>query len=566
MTTSRILANDAGHEPHDTKATSDYPRSLENPPQGRRAGEAQDGEYNNTPEDYSQIDEVIAPAPVENTEGNPLRQSQSLGRTSSRGQKALGRASRASRPGSEYDDIADDYAHLNEPTTPSPMESSREVPIFLYRSLEGAKSEERECEVDQRTQERSRRDAIVRGEKPPQEEKKDADADAKMLSKSATRLYTISYLILFSMLGTLARLGLQAITFYPGAPIIFSELWANVGGSVIMGFLSEDRMLFREEWGTATYHDKIQEWKAKTKDEENGSGSSPVEPTPPDLQAAKRAHAASRKTIPLYVGLATGFCGSFTSFSSFIRDTFLALSNNLPSPLNHPQDYSPVMASTTSTVSRGGGYSFMATLAVIITTVSLCLAALFFGAHLAISLEPYTPSLSFHKSRKYLDPFAVFLAWGCWLGAVLLAIFPPDGDDALPEIWRGRAVFSLVFSPIGCLGRFYASLYLNGRVSSFPLGTFAVNMFGTAVLGMAYDLQHVPLGGVVGCQVLQGIEDGFCGCLTTVSTWVVELSSLRRFHAYRYGLVSVLGGLGLMVVIMGSFRWTRGFDGLVCTH
>ncbi|RAL68460.1 hypothetical protein DID88_007188 [Monilinia fructigena] len=546
---------------HDVKVTADYPKSFGDPPHVGRAGDAQHGKHN-TQEDHSQINEVATPTSMQNMEENPLQQSQSLGRASSRGQKARRRASRASKPDDEYD-IPDDYAHLDELATSSPVENPREARLYQHRSLEQAKSAEQDYEQDRRRRECSRRDSIVREDKLPEEETK--DADTKKVSKLATQLYTISYLILFSFFGTLARLGLQAITFYPGAPIIFSELWANVGGSLFMGFLSEDRMLFKEEWGIATYHQKIQKWKAKVKDEENGSGSLPAEQIP-DLQAAKKAHSAVKKTIPLYIGLATGFCGSFTSFSSFIRDTFLALSNNLPSPLNHSQDYSPVMASTTSTVSRNGGYSFMATLAVIITTVSLCLAALFFGAHLAIFLEPYIPSLSFQKSRKYLDPFAVVLAWGCWLGAIFLAIFPPDGNDALPEIWRGRAVFSLVFSPMGCLGRFYASIYLNGKLSSFPLGTFAVNMFGTAILGMAYDLQHVPLGGVIGCQVLQGVEDGFCGCLTTISTWAVELSSLKRSHAYRYGLASVLGGLALMIIIMGSYRWSHGFDGLVCTH
>lgn len=562
MAISNAFANDsAGNESHDIKVTSDHSKSLQTPSHDRRAREAQDVEYD-MPESYTRLDEVAVSAPIRKTHDNTLRHSQSLGHTSSRGQKARRRTSRASQPDSDYD-IPADYAHLNELATPSPVENPREVPIYLHKSLEEGKDEEQEYEQDRRRQERSRRDSIGRGEIPPEEEREDIGTE--QVSKLATQLYTISYLILFAIFGTLARLGLQAITFYPGAPIIFSELWANVGGSLSMGFLSEDRMLFKEEWGAATYHHKIQEWKAKVKDEENGSGSSAADQAP-DLLAAKKAHAATKKTIPLYIGLATGFCGSFTSFSSFIRDTFLALSNNLPSPLNHPEDYAPTVASTTSTVSRNGGYSFMATLAVIITTLSLCLAALFFGAHLAIFLEPYIPSLSFHKSRKYLDPFAVFLAWGCWLGAVFLAIFPPDRNDAPPEIWRGRAVFALVFAPIGCLGRFYASIYLNGKLSSFPLGTFAVNMFGTAIMGMAYDLQHVPLGGVVGCQVLQGIEDGFCGCLTTVSTWVVELSSLRRSHAYRYGMASVLGGLALMVVIMGSFRWTHGFNGLVCTH
>ena len=138
-------------------------------------------------------------------------------------------------------------------------------------------------------------------------------------------------------------------------------------------------------------------------------------------------------------------------------------------------------------------------------------------------------------------------------------------------MWRGEVIFALVTAPPGCLLRFYASAKLNGLVPAFPLGTFAVNMFGTAVEGMCYDLQHVALGalggvggGIVGCQVLQGVMDGFCGCLTTVSTWVAELNGLQRKHGWIYAFGTVMGGLGLMLVIMGSVRWSIGFQYPVC--
>src|SRR5438034_4208652 len=39
---------------------------------------------------------------------------------------------------------------------------------------------------------------------------------AMPLSSFATKLYTVSHLIFFSILGTLARIGLQALTHYPG--------------------------------------------------------------------------------------------------------------------------------------------------------------------------------------------------------------------------------------------------------------------------------------------------------------------------------------------------------------
>ncbi|CAN9122637.1 unnamed protein product [Alternaria alternata] len=151
---------------------------------------------------------------------------------------------------------------------------------------------------------------------------------AQKASRLATELYTVSYLIFFSIWGTLARLGLQALTFYPGAPVIFSELWANVAGTFIMGFLSEDRRLFAAEWGQHQHGDSRQ-------------GEKLPEPSdyPADHTRDKPRHGKVKKTIPMYIGLATGFCGSFTSFSSFIRDIFLSLSNDLKSP--HQSSLSP---------------------------------------------------------------------------------------------------------------------------------------------------------------------------------------------------------------------------------
>ncbi len=196
-------------------------------------------------------------------------------------------------------------------------------------------------------------------------------------------------------------------------------------------------MLFLWEWGTPTYENEIRKAKQNAKDEESG-GSNRGE-AQIDLTAAKKAHVATKKTIPLYIGLATGFCGSFTSFSSFIRDAFLALSNDLVTP------------GVASTTARNGGYSFMAVLAVMIVTISLSLSGLFLGAHIAIAMEPFTPSLPYLLTRRVLDRLAVILAWGCWLGAILLSILP---QTASARAWRsgGGATFALVFRATGLPG------------------------------------------------------------------------------------------------------------------
>ncbi|OJD21984.1 hypothetical protein ACJ73_06676 [Blastomyces percursus] len=454
---------------------------------------------------------------------------------------------------------------------------------------------------------------------PPPSVDQVAGIEAK-LSAFATRLYTVSYLVFFSILGALARIGLQWLTTYPGAPLTTGVTWANVGGCFFMGFLAEDRKLFREEWG---------QWKRKRSRRKSSTSNGPIshppsyshlphpmkllrrrysrfhthhqtqhpppeqqsqapeqsdvneqkeEPITPPLEPAHalQTHKSIKKTIPLYIGLTTGFCGSFTSFSTFMLDVFLALANDLPTP-GHSSYPLP----------RNGGYSFMAVLAIIIYTLSLSIAALMLGSHLAILMDEYTPVIPYLFSRRCLDPIISFLAIGCWLGAVFLAIWPPDRDLGIHEHWRGSAVFAVVFAPLGCLLRFYVSLLLNARIPRFPLGTFTANIFGTLVLAMCYDLQrstHVlavsassffsaseaAAAGVVsvsrlsGCQVLNGIMDGFCGCTTTVSTWVAELDSLEHGHAYVYGLVTLAVALGLLVVVVGSLKWTVGFGLAVC--
>lgn len=375
-----------------------------------------------------------------------------------------------------------------------------------------------------------------------------------------TELYTISYLIFFSIMGTLARLGLQALTSYPGAPLTTGVLWANFGGSLIMGFFTKDRKIFGE-YQVRSRRSR----RERLRNDQIDEGAADCESAADEIH-----HAGVKKTIPLYIGLTTGFCGSFTSFSAFIRDAFLALSNSLPVTTLEDSHASRFPGSA---IHRPRGYGFLAALAVIITTPMISLGAFRVGGHLVLALESFTPSLSLRFVRRWMDRMVVLVAWFSWLGAVLMAIWPPDRPGAsvgraswAQESWRADSLFAMVFAPLGCLLRFYASARLNQASSSFPAGTFAVNMAGTALSAIFFDLQHIPVGGHGGCQVLQGTMDGFCGCLTTVSTWVTELRGLRLRHAYIYGLTSVGTGLGLAIVIMGSLCWTAGLQAPRCGH
>lgn len=367
---------------------------------------------------------------------------------------------------------------------------------------------------------------------PHEEEGRAVEPVSKQRLSCWTEAVTVAWLVFFSLFGTLARLGVEALATYPDASVSSPVLWANMGGSLFLGFLVEDRRLFRY----------AADPELLTGDEEK-----------------TRSHInRSKKILPLYIGLATGFCGSFTSFSTFITDAFLALSDALP-PADPTYPYHTIPTQTIRP--RNGGYSFMALLALLIIHPAVSISALKTGAHLAVAVEQVTPSLPAHFIRRFLDPLVIALGFGCWAGAVLLSIWPIAGD------WRYRATMALVFAPPGCLLRFYLSRTLNARVPTFPLGTFAVNVLGTCIEAMCYDLQHAKVivgdlasGGANTCAVLEGLMQGFCGCATTVSTWVVELNSLRRHHAWIYGLASVGTALGFQVIIMGSMYWSVGFD------
>ncbi|KAI4267923.1 MAG: hypothetical protein L6R38_008034, partial [Xanthoria sp. 2 TBL-2021] len=466
------------------------------------------------PPNFANLDGAAAPLPVRpdnRTEQKATRQEPN---------NAPSQCSHHSLREERYD-LPDEYQNLDEVKEPSPIESS-DVPrpqgYLEDHGLDTAQSDRRRSH--------QHHEPIPQQEEVPSPSlsnldtaKRTPSALRQRVSRLATELYTISYLIFCSILGTLARLGLQALTFYPGAPVATGVLWANVVGCFIMGFLAEDRKLFGSKDGARTPSTAPIQLSQPQRDQEQT----------PSLEASKQSQSSGKKTIPLYIGLSTGFCGSLTSFSSFIRDAFLALANALPIPISHTSISSSTISPTSNIVHRNGGYSFMALLAVIITTVALSISALIVGAQLAVAVERYTPSITSHFARKFVDRATVILAWGSWLGAIFMAIWPPDrpATHSPPnsEHWRGAAIFAIVFAPLGCLSRFYISIMLNSKINSFPLGTFVVNMLGTALEGMFWDLQHssgssVGGRGVMGCQVLQGMMDGFCGAATTVSTWV----------------------------------------------
>jgi fluoride exporter len=365
------------------------------------------------------------------------------------------------------------------------------------------------------------------------------------------QIYVLSHLIFFSILGTAARIGMDRLVSYPGAPSVIPVLWPNFAASFILGLVLEERTLSVE--------------------------SNDLDGRSNTLEKARLVHLQSDLNTPLYVGLTAGFCSCLDSYAAVMLDAFLALANNLPTPINHPYP-SAALPSTFSTVHRNAGYSLAALLAVLILNICLSLSALKCGAQLAHFLHGRLPTFSIRVTWA-LNRLMVPLATLTWIGMIVMAVFPPDrpgGPDGKPlwalETWRGTALFALIFAPLGCIIRYFLGKHLNAVSEGFPLGSFCANVFGTVVLGMAYDLQHTPLGqgvssgiggGLVGCQVLQGVIDGFCGGLTTVAALSAEVIRLER-RGWIYGVSTLAGAGALMLVVMGPVKWTIGFGEPVC--
>jgi fluoride ion exporter CrcB/FEX len=127
--------------------------------------------------------------------------------------------------------------------------------------------------------------------------------------------------------------------------------------------------------------------------------------------------------VPLYIGLTTGFCGSLTSFSTFMWNCFQGLANLDPY------------------YERGRGKNVLALASQVIITLSVSIASLRFGAHVAQVVRTFLPSVrELGRVARYLDWVGVVLGVLGWSGAAIMT-------GLIPE-WRPE-LFAAVLGPAG---------------------------------------------------------------------------------------------------------------------
>lgn len=183
-------------------------------------------------------------------------------------------------------------------------------------------------------------------------------------------------------------------------------------------------------------------------------------------------------------------------------------------------------------------------------TLAISLSALALGLHLAGLVLPLIP-LKLPTVRYPTRYFLSFLSIGAYIITIPLYF-------TLSPRFRSQATAALLFSFPGALLRHFISIKLNPIRKSFPLGTLSVNILGTVLIGVFHTLQRTHPDSL-SCVMLQALIDGFCGCLSTVSTFAVEIRTLK-VHAWRYvGASLILAQLSLVIVT--GIPWWSGAVG-----
>jgi fluoride exporter len=183
-------------------------------------------------------------------------------------------------------------------------------------------------------------------------------------------------------------------------------------------------------------------------------------------------------------------------------------------------------------------------------TLSISLGSVTFGAYLARctsnwSINIPTPS---HQTRYLLLSLSVLT-----YAAIFPAYFVASPSD------RHKATAALLFAFPGALLRYVLAVKLNPLWPKFPLGTFTANIVGTGLLCAFHVVQDIipnPVSGEA-CNLLQGLADGFCGCLTTVSTFAVEVMSIKGRRKFLYAFASWAVSQLLILAILGPTLLAR---------
>ncbi|KAJ2717119.1 hypothetical protein H4R19_000204 [Coemansia spiralis] len=326
-------------------------------------------------------------------------------------------------------------------------------------------------------------------------------------------------LVAFSMAGVLIRVYLTRLFTYDGEPI-YGLIWAQMAGCFVMGIAMQTK-------------DILVQW-------------SPA----------------------LHTGITTGLCGSVTTFSSWQLLVFQQFFNTSRSRHSHFRNFLGGMSILASTMACAVGALRLGQM----VGDELRLAH---GTHVRRAAQPRVEAAGARRG---------WIGWGEWrpadAGLAVLGVAGLVAASVVAGVASStRSVsIALLFGWVGTLVRWRLAL-LNGRSSSrphekppsrlattLPLGTFIANVAGSAVLAVVHVLRTgaVVRPSAASCHVLAALADGFCGCLTTVSTFAVEVAAMSARRSMLYTALSVVATQSLFLFIAGIYFKTATVDYPTC--
>lgn len=303
------------------------------------------------------------------------------------------------------------------------------------------------------------------------------------------------------------------------------------------------------------------------------------------LQVLKQAKWFEDERIKsLFVVLTTGFCGAFSSYSSMMLEIFLHSTSLETSNI----------ADGTKLPNRA--YGIMEFLSVLLTQLFVSMGAYLFGRSAASSI--IVPFSSQVKSMQKGDEVESIedeakeknedweLVPEPWVIKTLVLIHWTFSLLAIPLIAliivltcvygnysRGIWTLPQLFGIFGGYLRFELANWFNYQSNVFPFGTFFANELAVILIAVFQVVyrgrrgygESLPIAYTLNqCHITTALISGFCGSLSTISTFINEGYKLRFVDMLVYYGTSISLSYCFIVIILGSYAWTRGLTEPLC--